>query len=176
MVRYVPCSLRSSASRPRLIFRQRSGASDSSSFWRAMAVMGRCWQARLTQAIGSRRAALLVEERAQVGVGVEVAGQGLHRRAPFLAGVALVEGLHLGHQQSSRPTSVTAPRAAQAVELDAVAAVGERQVLGDAGDRAEAVQTSRGSAWPPWLALGHGPARAVPCATAISRAAGRRAG
>src|SRR5262249_28129705 len=35
------------------------------------------------------RPALLVEERAQVGVGVEVAGEGLHRRAPVVAGVAL---------------------------------------------------------------------------------------
>ena len=46
--RYVACSFRSSASRPRLILRQRSGALASRSFWRAVAVMGRCWQARFT--------------------------------------------------------------------------------------------------------------------------------
>ncbi len=51
--RQAPCSLRSRASRPRLILRHRSGAADSSSFCRAVAVMGRCWQARFTQDIGS---------------------------------------------------------------------------------------------------------------------------
>src|SRR4029079_15697946 len=62
--RQAPCSLRSRASRPRLIFRQRSGAADSSSFWRAVAVMGRCWQARVHADMRSREASWLVRHDA----------------------------------------------------------------------------------------------------------------
>jgi len=42
---------------------------------------------------GLPRAVLLIEEGAQLGVGVEVAGQGFDRRAPFLARVSLIQQL-----------------------------------------------------------------------------------
>ena len=48
-----PFSFRRRASSPLPILRQRETASDSRSFWRAVAVMGRCWHARFTHAIGS---------------------------------------------------------------------------------------------------------------------------
>ncbi len=95
--------------------RQRARASDSRSFWRAVAVMGRCWQARFTQDIGLGGAPLLLEERAEIGVGMEVARQRLHCGAPFVARVALVEGRHLGHQGlgSEKPDRLRPPLAVE---------------------------------------------------------------
>ena len=81
---------------------------------------------------GLRGAALLVEERAQVGVRVQVAGEGFHRGSPVVAGVALVERLDLGDERVDAH-ELDDPSAAQAVELHATATRPERDLFGERG-------------------------------------------
>ena len=139
----VVCSFRSSASRPRLIWRQRSGALDSRSFCRAEAVIGRCWQARFTHDIGSVERRCCSRNAAQVGVGVEVAGERLDGGAPLVALVALLEGDRLGdedvdaeeHARRARGRGRRARRGARAGERDWICA--------DGGDGADGVEVAR---------------------------------
>ena len=79
---------------------QRSTVLASRSFWRAVAVMGRCWQARFTQAMESLERRWPSRKVAQVGVGVEVAGEGLDRGTRLVALVLLLEGHRLGDQEA----------------------------------------------------------------------------
>ena len=121
------------------------------------------------------RPPLLVEERAQVGVGVEVAGEGLDRGAPVVA------RRRPRRSGSTSATSVSMPitasrrgRGCSAVELDAVAAVGKRRVLGEVGDGAHSCR-SRGDGLALRVALGHGEdarARSAARSPARARAAG----
>lgn len=85
------------------------------------------------------RAALLVQEAAQDGMGVQVAGQRLDGRAPFVAGVAVVERLRL-RDQGVPADEAHDLRAAQAVELQAPAALLDADALPDFRDRADDVQ------------------------------------
>ena len=84
-------------------------------------------------------APLLVEEGAQVGVGVQVARQRLHRRPPVVAGVAFGKRRRLGHPRvhSHEGHDAGAPLP---VQLDPVAALGEGEVFGELGDRPHRVR------------------------------------
>ena len=66
---------------------------------------------------GVRGAGLGFEKRAQVGVGVQVAGERLDRGAPVVARVALLERRRLGDQHVA-PEQQGHARPRQAVELD----------------------------------------------------------